>query len=67
VVGSRLSWIDINVQRQTAMATSRATEQKDIGGTDITEAFTRLQELRPCSKPARQASPSFRASRCSAC
>lgn len=45
VVGSRLSWIDINVQRQTAMATSRATEQKDIGGTDITEAFTRLQEL----------------------
>ena len=45
VVGSRLSWIDINVERQTAMATSRATEQQDIGGTDITEAFTRLQEL----------------------
>jgi flagellar hook-associated protein 3 FlgL len=45
VVGSRLSWIDLNTERQTAMATSRSAEQADVGGTNTSEAIVRLQEL----------------------
>lgn len=45
VVGSRLTWIDMTVERQTAMAQTRASEQSDIGGTDTTEAVVRMQEL----------------------
>ncbi|WP_226017569.1 flagellar biosynthesis protein FlgL [Novosphingobium sp. FKTRR1] len=45
VVGSRLTWIDLNTERQTALATTRASEQADIGGTDTAAAMVRLQEL----------------------
>jgi len=45
VVGSRLTWIDMTVERQTAMAQTRAGEQADVGGTDTTEAVVRMQEL----------------------
>lgn len=45
IVGSRLTWIDLTTERQTAMATARSSEQSDIGGTDTTEAVVRLQEL----------------------
>lgn len=45
VVGSRLTWIDLNTERQTAMQTTRTSEEADIGGTDTAEAMVRLQEL----------------------
>lgn len=45
IVGSRLSWIDLNTERQTAMAEARASEQADVGSTDTTAAIVRLQEL----------------------
>ncbi|MEO0031144.1 MAG: hypothetical protein RIS94_902 [Pseudomonadota bacterium] len=45
VVGSRLSWIDLTVERQTAMGTARSSEQADVGGTDTSEAVVKLQEL----------------------
>lgn len=45
VVGSRLTWIDLNTERQTAMSTTRNSEEADIGGTDTATAMVRLQEL----------------------
>lgn len=45
IVGARLSWIDLNTERHTAMAEARAAEQADVGGTDTTTAIVRLQEL----------------------
>lgn len=45
VVGSRLSWIDLTMERQTAMAAARSSEQTNVGGTDTTEAVVKLQEL----------------------
>ena len=45
IVGSRLSWIDLNTERQTTMAEARTAEQADVGGTDTTAAIVRLQEL----------------------
>lgn len=45
IVGSRLNWIDLTTQRQLAMGEQRASEQTDIGSTDVTAAITQLQEL----------------------
>lgn len=45
VLGARLSWIDLNTQRQTVMGEARSEEQSQIGATDLTEALTRLSEL----------------------
>ncbi|MCW1383000.1 flagellin [Novosphingobium sp. KCTC 2891] len=45
VLGTRLSWIDLNTQRQQVMGESRSEEQSQIGATDLTEALSRLSEL----------------------
>jgi flagellar hook-associated protein 3 FlgL len=45
IIGSRLNWIDLTTQRQLAMGEQRASEQTDIGSTDVTSAITQLQEL----------------------
>ncbi|WP_225205657.1 flagellin N-terminal helical domain-containing protein [Novosphingobium huizhouense] len=45
VLGARLSWIDLNTQRQQVMSEARSEEQTQIGTTDLTEALTRLNEL----------------------
>lgn len=45
VVGTRLSWIDLNTERQTTMSEARAQDQSTLGATDIPSAYTRLQEL----------------------
>lgn len=44
VVGTRLDWIDLNVERQNKMAELRNTERADVGGTDLVEAVARLQQ-----------------------
>ncbi len=44
VVGTRLNWIDLNTQRRTQMGELRAQEQADVGGTDLTEAVSKLQQ-----------------------
>jgi flagellar hook-associated protein 3 FlgL len=44
VVGTRLGWIDFNTERRTQMAELRSEEQADLGGTDIAEAVSRLQQ-----------------------
>lgn len=45
VVGARLSWIDLNTERQTTMSEARAQDQSTIGTTDIPTAYSRLTEL----------------------
>lgn len=45
VVGTRLSWIDLNTERQTRMSEARQSEQAEVGATDVPSALVRLQEL----------------------
>lgn len=45
VVGTRLNWIDVNLDRQTRLSEMRAGEEADVGGTDIAAAVTQLQEI----------------------
>lgn len=45
LVGARLSWIEVTTERRINLAEQRATEQSDIGGTDIAETIARLQQL----------------------
>lgn len=44
VIGARLNWIDLNVERRTEMGELRAEEQARIGGTDLTDAVSKLQQ-----------------------
>ncbi|MBN8501880.1 MAG: flagellar biosynthesis protein FlgL [Sphingomonadales bacterium] len=44
IVGTRLNWIDLNTERRTQMSELRAEEQADVGGTDLAEAMSRLQQ-----------------------
>lgn len=44
VVGTRLGWIDLNTERRTQMSELRAQEEADVGGTDLAEAISRLQQ-----------------------
>lgn len=45
VVGSRLAWIDLTVERNTNLAELRASEEADIGATDIAATVAELQQL----------------------
>ncbi len=45
VLGARLSWIELNTQRQQVMGEARSEEQTQLGATDLTTALTRLSEL----------------------
>lgn len=44
VVGARLNWIDLNTDRRTQMGELRAQEEADVGGTDLAEAVSQLQQ-----------------------
>ena len=44
VVGTRLAWIDLVSERRTEMGELRAEEQSQVGGADIAETVTRLQQ-----------------------
>lgn len=44
VVGSRLAWIDLVSERRTQMGELRGEEQAEVGGADIAETVTRLQQ-----------------------
>lgn len=44
VIGTRLNWIDLNTERRTQMTELRGEEQADLGGTDLAEAVSRLQQ-----------------------
>jgi flagellar hook-associated protein 3 FlgL len=44
VIGTRLNWIDLNTERRTQMGELRAQEEADVGGTDLSEAVSKLQQ-----------------------
>ena len=44
IVGARMNWIDLNVDRSTQMGELRAEEQAQVGGTDLAEALSKLQQ-----------------------
>ena len=44
VVGSRLSWIDLTTERRTNLGELRASEESEVGGTDIAATVAKLQE-----------------------
>jgi flagellar hook-associated protein 3 FlgL len=44
VVGSRLAWVDLTTERRTNLTEMRASEETDVGGTDIASTVARLQE-----------------------
>ena len=44
VIGTRLNWIDLTTERRTQMGELRADEQADVGGTDLAEAVSKLQQ-----------------------
>lgn len=45
VVGSREAWITLNTQNQASVGTARATEEQQIGDTDVSAAAIKLQQL----------------------
>lgn len=45
VVGTRMNWIDLNLDRQTRLSEMRAGEEAEVGGTDIATAITQLQQM----------------------
>ncbi|MDE2436029.1 MAG: flagellar biosynthesis protein FlgL [Sphingomonadales bacterium] len=44
VVGARLNWIDLTTTRRTQVSEQQASEQAALGGTDMAETVTRLQQ-----------------------
>lgn len=44
VVGSRLNWIDLVTERRTLHSEQRSDQQAEIGGADIAETVSRLQQ-----------------------
>jgi len=45
VVGTRLSWIDLTLERHVTLSEARASEQADIGGTDFAASIADLQQV----------------------
>ena len=45
VVGTRLSWIDLTLERHVTLSEARASEQADLGGTDIAASIADLQQV----------------------
>lgn len=44
VIGSRLSWIDLTMERATSLGELRSSEEQDIGATDIAATIAELQQ-----------------------
>ncbi|HPB20866.1 MAG TPA: flagellar biosynthesis protein FlgL [Novosphingobium sp.] len=44
VVGTRLAWIDLVSERRTEAGELRAEQQAEVGGADLAETMTRLQQ-----------------------
>jgi flagellar hook-associated protein 3 FlgL len=45
LVGARLAWIDLTTDRRTQLTEGRASEEADIGATDIASTVANLQQL----------------------
>ena len=44
VIGARLNWIDLNVERSIQMSEARSDEEAQVGGTDLSLAVSQLQQ-----------------------
>lgn len=45
IVGTRLAWIDLTTERRIELSEMRTDEQAEIGGTDIGETISELQQI----------------------
>jgi len=45
VIGARMNWVDIMDERRESTGTLRADEENKIGGADLAETISKLQEL----------------------
>lgn len=45
LVGARLAWVDLTTTRRENLGELRASEQSDIGGTDIADTVARMQQV----------------------
>ena len=45
VVGTRMNWVDANLDRHTRQGETRATEEKNVGGVDPASALTEMQQI----------------------
>ena len=43
VIGARLNWIDLNIERQVQMSQQRSAEEAAVGGTDLSLTVSQLQ------------------------
>ena len=44
VIGARLNWIDLNIERQVQMSQQRSEEEAAVGGTDLSLTVSQLQQ-----------------------
>ena len=44
VIGARLNWIDLNIERQVQMSQQRSAEEAAVGGTDLSLTVSQLQQ-----------------------
>ena len=44
VVGARLGWIDLNMERRIQLSEARSDEEASVGGTDLSLAVSQLQQ-----------------------
>ncbi len=45
VLGARMNWVDLNIERYQRQGEMRANEQSVIGSTDVSSAITQLQQM----------------------
>ncbi len=45
VIGARMNWVDLNIERYQRQGEMRANEQSIIGSTDVSSAITQLQQM----------------------
>ncbi|WP_324741842.1 flagellar biosynthesis protein FlgL [Tsuneonella sp. CC-YZS046] len=45
VLGARMNWVDLNIERYQRQGEMRADEQSVIGSTDVSSAITQLQQM----------------------
>lgn len=45
VLGARMNWVDLNIERYQRQSEMRTNEQIEVGSTDVSSAITQLQQM----------------------
>jgi flagellar hook-associated protein 3 FlgL len=45
VIGARMNWVDLNIERYQRQGEMRANEQTEVGATDVSAAITQMQQM----------------------